>query len=83
MAMLRVLSGVLSASSAGLALAERIGVSPDDAAPGATVQPRLVLEREVTYPSQSESAALLDAALGRVREETQLAREDTTHRALK
>ena len=68
--MLRVLSGVLSASSAGLALAQRIGVSTDDAAQEATVQPRLVEEPNVTYPSQSESAALLDAALGRAREKT-------------
>ncbi len=70
-AVLRFLSGVLSASSAGLALAERIGVSTDEARLGEALQS--VEDWNATYPSQSESAALLDAALDRARESGGLA----------
>lgn len=74
MEVLRVLSGVLSASSAGLALAERIGISAEEAqVQGAAVELSPVEDWNLTYPSQSESAALLDAALGRAREKAQLA----------
>ncbi len=73
MAVLRILSGVLSASSAGLALAERIGVSADEARFLDVVETPLVEGSSATYPSQSESAALLDAALGRARQRAGLA----------
>ena len=63
MAVFKFLSGVLSASSFGLALAERIAVSGDGADVGEAVQPPE--DWSTTYPSQSESAALLDAALSR------------------
>lgn len=69
MEVLRVLSGVLSASSAGLALAERIGASAAEETQiqGAAVELAPVEDWNLTYPSQSESAALLDEALGRAR----------------
>lgn len=75
MGVLRVLSGMLGAGSAGLALAERIGASVAEEAqiPGAAVERAPVDDWNLMYPSQSESAALLDAALGRAREKTQLA----------
>ena len=74
MGVFRVLSGVLGAGSAGLALAERIGVSAaeETQVQNAVIKPPPLADWNVTYPSQSESAALLDAALGRARERAQL-----------
>ena len=69
MGMFRVLSGVLKASSAGLALAERIRVSAGHAeVQGAVLE---LTENEiwnVTYSSQAESAALLAKRWGGTRE---------------
>jgi len=74
MGVFRVLSGVLWAGSAGLALAEPIGASAEEPqVQDAAVEPPPVEDWNVTYPSQSESAALLDAALGRARESAGLA----------
>ena len=74
MGVLRVLSGMLGAGSAGLALAERLGTSPEEAqVQGAAVEFSLVQDWNLTYPCQSESAALLDAALGRARASAELA----------
>ena len=59
---------MLGAGSAGLALAERLGAAVEQAqVQGATGEPPPVEDWNLTYPSQSESAALLDAALGRAR----------------
>ena len=65
---------MLGAGSAGLALAERIGASAEEAqVQDAAVEFSPVEDWNLTYPSQSESAALLDAALGRARESAGLA----------
>ena len=73
MAVLKVLSGVLSASSAGLALAERIA-APAPASDGQDVVKQPSVENwSLDCPSQSESAALLDETLGRAREKARLA----------
>ena len=71
---LRALSGMLGAGRAGLALAERLGAAAEEAqVRGATVEPPPVKDWNLAYPSQSESAALLDAALGRARQKAGLA----------
>ena len=69
MGVFRVLSGVLGAGSAGLALAERMGASAAGEAQihGEAVDLAPVEDWNLTYPSRSESAALLDAALDRTR----------------
>ena len=74
MGFFRVLTGVLGAGGIGLALAERIGASTKEVQIQAmSVEPRSSDQWNATYPSQSESAAILDAALHRSRESARLA----------
>ncbi|MGH3133555.1 MAG: hypothetical protein ACRDNY_07425 [Gaiellaceae bacterium] len=69
MGALKVLAGVLGAANAGLALAAK-QIEVDSTPVGSRVsQP----DAGLRYPSQSESAALLDAALWRAREEARVA----------